>query len=87
MDSDSWDFSQSSAGKNTNQDKRRGLLKRLGPKLPSFRLSERAENMIVRAVVLVGDSIPDEITGGTQSLRCAGRKELPACSLECDCLC
>ena len=56
---------------------------------PSF-----AENMMIRAVVpageLTGDLIPEDVsefTGGQQSLRCNGRKELSACIMDCECFC
>ena len=59
-------------------------------KKPSFKLGKKAENLVIRAVVLAGelagDLIPDDIAGGTQSLRCSGRKELPSCNMDCDCL-
>lgn len=67
---------------------------KLGKKKPSFKLGKRAENMMIRAVVLAGelagDLIPEDVsefTGGQQSLRCNGRKELPACNMDCECLC
>mmetsp|Transcript_16895 Transcript_16895/g.34039 ORF Transcript_16895/g.34039 Transcript_16895/m.34039 type:complete len:87 (-) Transcript_16895:54-314(-) len=66
-----------------NQDKKSSLFKKFG-KWPSFKLSKRTENMIVRAVVLAGDLIPDELVGGTQPLRCSGKKALPTCSVDCE---
>ena len=68
-----------------NLDKRNNIFKKY-IKWPSFKLGRRTENMIVRVVVLAGDIIPDEFLGGTQPLRCSGKKALPGCSADCDIL-
>ena len=84
MDSN-FDWTYAHPNGTENQDKKSSVFKKFA-RWPSFKLSKKAENMIVRAVVLAGDLIPDELVGGTQSLRCSGKKTLPACNMDCDCL-